>query len=151
MGDESKVKRLGAYAKLSATYYRDDSLLRAGDQAEVLFTRGLAFCAEASSDGYITDLQVTHVVGIGLKALQKRLDALVNEGVWEKVDGGYVVRSWLKWNRSAAEVGMVKKKDRERKRSDGNPDGIPPDSGPGLRALPSESLSETGQDRTSHG
>lgn len=141
MGSLVAEKRLGAYAKLSATYYRDDAVLAAGDAAEVLFCRSLAFCAEAGSDGYITDRQVV-VIGVGLKGLTKRVASLVTEGVWEKVDGGYVVRSWLKWNRSAEEAGMVRRKDRERKKgihlvSTRNPDGVTPDS-----------LSESGQVRT---
>lgn len=117
-------QRLGAYAKLSATFYRDDAILRAGEAAETLYVRGLAFCAESVSDGFITELQVEHVIGVRLKALAQRVEALVREGLWEPVDGGYVVRGWLKWNKSAEDIGMTRKRDRERKSSGRNPSGI---------------------------
>ncbi len=111
----ARPKNLGPYAPLSATYYRDDALLEAGEKAEVLFTRGLAFSADSNSDGFITDRQLTMVLGIGLRGIPQRAAALVAVGLWERIDGGYNVRSWLKWNRSAAELGRMRKQDRERK------------------------------------
>ena len=110
-------KNLGPYAPLSATYYTDDAILEAGERAEVLFTRGLAFCADSNSDGFITDRQVIAIIGIGMRDAQKRAALLVEVGAWERLDGGYQVRSWLKWNTSAAELGRVRKQDRERKAS----------------------------------
>lgn len=112
--DAAKRKRLGPYAKLSATYYRDDALMAAGEAAEVLFCRSLAFCAETPSDGYITERQVV-LLAVGLRKVDERVKALVEHGIWEKKDGGYVVRQWLKWNRSADEAGMVRRQDRDRK------------------------------------
>ncbi|HZQ33702.1 MAG TPA: hypothetical protein VFB19_18470 [Mycobacterium sp.] len=149
MADDKKPKRLGAYAKLSATYYRDDAVLRAGEAAELLFARGLAFCAESPGNGYITDMQVTHVIGVGLKKLDARVETLVREELWTRVDGGYLVRSWLKWNRSAEQMSMDRKNDRERKarqaKADAkrNPDGKEPESARNPDGLTPDSLSET--------
>lgn len=112
--DKPKRKRLGPYAKLSATYYRDDAIMAAGEAAEVLFTRSLAFCAETPSNGFITDLQVA-LITIGLRKVEERIKTLLDYDIWQKVDDGYVVRQWLKWNPSAEEAGMVRKNDRERK------------------------------------
>jgi len=114
MTDTPKRKRLGPYAKLSATYYRDDAIMAAGEAAEVLFCRSLAFCAETPSNGYITDRQVD-LIAVGLRNVKPRIRALTDLHIWERADGGYVVRSWLKWNRSAEEAGMVRKQDRDRK------------------------------------
>jgi hypothetical protein len=111
----ARSKNLGPYAPLSATYYRDDAILEAGERAEVLFARGLAFSSDGNADGFITDRQLTMVIGIGLSGVVKRAEALVQVGLWERVDGGYNVRSWLKWNKSATELGRVRKQDRERK------------------------------------
>lgn len=111
----ARPKSLGAYAPLSATYYLDDALLEAGEKAEVLFTRGLAFCSNSDSDGFLTDRQVTTVLGVGLTGVPARAKALVDVGVWERVDGGYLVRSWLKWNKSAEDMGRARKQDRDRK------------------------------------
>jgi len=114
----ARPKSLGAYAPLSASYYLDDALLEAGEKAEVLFVRGLAFSSNSDADGFITDRQVVNVLGIGMRDAAARAKKLVEVGLWERLDGGYVVRQWLKWNKSASDIGRALKKDRERKASD---------------------------------
>lgn len=117
------VRRRGAYAPLAATYYTDDDVMEAGEDAELLFVRSLAFCAgNPSSDGYVTDKQVTRVFGAGMSELADRVQQLVAVGLWERVPGGYTIRSWLKWNKSAEEMGRFKARDRDRKSSRGVPE-----------------------------
>jgi hypothetical protein len=111
----ARPKNLGPYAPLSATYYRDDAILEAGEKAEVLFTRGLAFCADSNSDGFITERQLTMVVGVGMRDTLRRASTLVTVGLWERHDGGYQIRGWLKWNKSAEDLGRARRQDRERK------------------------------------
>ena len=136
----ARAKSNGSYAPLGATYYRDDAILEAGEAAELMFVRCLAFCADASSDGFITERQILMVVGMGLADVPARVATLVDVGVLEKMVGGYLVRSWLKWNRSSAQIGRHLKHDRARKaaaralenefqtESARNPDGIRADS-----------------------
>lgn len=112
-----RPKSLGSFAPLSSTYYSDDAVLEAGERAELLYVRGLAFLSGSMSDGFITDRQVTAVVGAGMRDATARAKRLVEVGLWQKVDGGYVCRSWLKWNKSAAEIGRARKLDRDRKAS----------------------------------
>ena len=111
----ARPKSLGAYAPLSATYSDDDAILEVGERAELLFVRALAFCSASQSDGFITDRQLSAKVGAGLPGVPARARALVDAGLWERVEGGYVVRSWLKWNKSAEQIGRARKQDRERK------------------------------------
>ena len=111
----ARPKSLGPYAPLSASYYRDDAILEAGEKAEVLYVRGLAFCSDAMSDGFISDRQVTAVLGVGMRDAMRRAQVLVDVELWQRVDGGFVVRGWLKWNKSAEEIGRARKQDRERK------------------------------------
>lgn len=108
-------RRLGAYAPLSATYAFDDAVMEAGEPAELLFVRSLAFCAQSDSDGYITRAQLVRYVGAGMVDAVARADRLVEVGIFDAVDGGWVVRSWLKWNQSAKEKGRERRRDRERK------------------------------------
>jgi hypothetical protein len=63
----------------------------------------------------------------------KRADRLVEVGLWEAADGGYVCRSWLKWNRSTDELNQHKKRDRERKAAR-KVDGAPPEPPTPFRA-----------------
>lgn len=109
------VRRVGQYAPLAVRYYDDDDVVDAGEAAELLFVRGLAFCAGRTSDGYISDQQVVRSVGVGMPDAMQRAEVLVRVGLWERVDGGYQVRSWLKWNKSAEELGKYRSRDRERK------------------------------------
>jgi hypothetical protein len=127
MAGEPRRRRVGAYAKLLANYPSDDAIIEAGEKAELLFVRGLAFCASSDSDGYITDSQLVRVVGSGMTDAKKRAQTLVKVGVWQRVDGGYVVRSWLKIHESSEEKGYKRKTDRERKRAQ-NPQDVQPDS-----------------------
>ena len=120
----NQIKRNGSYAPLSAHYYKDDAVARAGERAELLYVRGLAFCAETLSDGFITDTQLRMFVGAGLTAIPNRAKQLVAVGLWERVDdgalfdcqgSGYRVVGWTKWNLSKAEIREKQRKDAERK------------------------------------
>ena len=111
----NKIRRNGSYAPLSAHYYKDDAIAEAGEKAELLFVRGLAFCADILKDGFISDVQLVRFVGVGMRDAKARADRLVDVGLWERADGGYIVRSWEKWNQSLAEIKAKQKADAERK------------------------------------
>lgn len=111
-----QVRRVGAYAKLLANYAADDAIIAAGEAAELLFVRGMAFCATSDSDGYITDAQVVRYVGAGMKDAPKRAEKLAEVGLWERVSGGYQVRSWTSIHPTTEEKGRKLKADRDRKR-----------------------------------
>jgi len=113
----NKVRRNGSYAPLSAHYYKDERLIEAGERAEILYVRGLAFCADVLSDGFISDSQLTRFVGAGLTGVKQRAARLVAVSAWVRDDdrGGYVVRSWAKWNRTKAEIEAKLRADSERK------------------------------------
>ena len=125
----NQVKRNGSYAPLSARYYQDDAIAQAGERAELLYVRGLAFCAAQLSDGFISDVQLRMFVGTGMTGVKTRAERLVEVGLWERIepglfnvngyDGcGYVVRSWSKHNLTKAEIEAKQKKDRDRKAGD---------------------------------
>lgn len=127
---QSRIRSKGAYAPLSAHYYKDDAIDEAGPDAELLYIRGLAFCAEMLNDGFISDRQLIRFVGVGLDDVMERAKTLAAVGLWGRVDGGHVVRSWLEWNRSRAEVTRHQEKDAARKRGEepaSDPDSPPPE------------------------
>jgi hypothetical protein len=138
-----RPKTNGPYAKLSATYYLDDAILDAGPEAELLFARCLAFTAASSSDGFITERQMK-TVGIGLRNVPRRVESLLRVGILTHGDGGYLIRSWLRWNKSATEIGRELRRDRERKaqkhaeeqaHSARNPGGVGADSSPQVKSI----------------
>lgn len=113
----NRVRRNGSYAPLSARYYKDDAIAEAGEKAELLYVRGLAFCAEMLSDGFISDIQLTRFVGVGLGNVAGRAQVLVAVGLWVRDDerGGYWIRSWQKWNQSREEITEKLREDAARK------------------------------------
>lgn len=115
----NKVRRLGSFAPLSASAWTDDALAEAGEAAELLFYRALSFSAHVLRDGFVTDHQLVRMVGHGMRDAKKRADRLCAVGLWVREDGGYRVRSWLKWNRSRTEIEDLQRKDAGRKASGG--------------------------------
>jgi hypothetical protein len=113
----NKIRRNGSYAPLSAHYYKDDKIAEAGERAELLYVRGLAFSADVLKDGFISDIQLVRFVGVGMKDAGRRADRLVEVGLWQRCGerGGYVVNSWQKWNQSLDEIKDKQRKDAERK------------------------------------
>lgn len=113
----NKIRRNGSYAPLSAHYYKDDALAEAGERAELLYVRGLAFCADVLSDGFISDSQLARFVGVGMTDPKRRAERLIAVGKWRRDDdaGGYWVVSWHKWNLTKAEIQQRQKVDAARK------------------------------------
>lgn len=113
----NKIRRNGSYAPLSAHYYKDDAIAEAGEKAELLFVRGLAFSADVLKDGFISDIQLSRFVGVGMRDVQARARKLVEKGLWSRDDErcGYVVNAWEKWNQSLDEIKEKQRKDAERK------------------------------------
>lgn len=126
-------RRLGEYVPLSISYADDDAILGASPFAELLFVRGLALAGQLNSDGYLTEAQVVYRAGrkLGSEKKVRTLAAeLVERGVWERQDGGYDIRAWLKWNKSTEELGRDRARDRDRKRAErGTEPGQDPESG----------------------
>ncbi len=90
------------FVPLDLNMPRDPKIRRAGPDAELLYIRGLIYLKQSDSDGIIPDYDLD-VVGAGLKNITKSRDALVRVELWDAVEGGWVCRSWLKWNLSQAE------------------------------------------------
>lgn len=123
----NRIRRNGSYAPLSAHYYKDDAIVAAGERAELLYLRGLAFCADVLSDGYISDAQLTRFVGVGLTGARQRAKRLVEVGLWERVEealfgdekgSGYRVVAWPRWNLTKAEIRAKQDRDAARKRGE---------------------------------
>lgn len=111
----ARPKSKGAYVPLAAQYFMDDAILEAGPEAELLFVRTISFLASVPSDGFLTDRQLRTIVAVNLRNVQRRLDSLLAVGLLEARDGGFLARSWQKWNRSAEEINKELARDRARK------------------------------------
>lgn len=97
----------GMYVPLDVNYLRDPAIRKAGPEAELLYLRSLAYAKGAETDGMVWEYDLD-VIGVGLMRLTTRMKALVREGLWVAVDGGWLIAKWLKWNTSTSELKSLK-------------------------------------------
>jgi hypothetical protein len=107
------------WAKLDDGFYDDPKVRRAGLAASGLFCRALAYSARHLTDGYV-DQQWIDEQTATLRPGERRqlVESLIGVGLWERRNGGYVARNYLKFNPSRADVEARRESDRKRK---GNP------------------------------
>ena len=133
-------KKPGAYAPLSAHYADDDRIMAAGEEAELLYLRALAYCARTpKTEGHLTHAQIRS--RLGLDGAESRAETCAEVGLLVRTDSGYRIASWLKWNLSAEEVERVRSQDRHRKTP--APTSAKSGSGSGKRSG-SEGVTDTG-------
>lgn len=122
------MKRPGIYAPLSAYYFDDAAIMEVGEDAELLYVRMLAYAArQMEFEGFISDRVIASRLGImpretgngtgnvpGTDA-GSRAGLLAEYGLLTREEGGYRISGWLKWNKSAAELGKERARDRQRK------------------------------------
>jgi hypothetical protein len=101
-----------AVALLITGYYRHPKMLAAGEAAEVMFCRGLDYCAEHGTGGRIPSAAAVQLCPTKTKA---RTDALVRVGLWHVTDDGWDVHDYSEWNRSQADLAARAKAKHEAK------------------------------------
>lgn len=132
------MKRPGIYAPLSAYYFDDAAIMEVGEDAELLYVRMLAYAArQMEFEGFISDRVIASRLGImpresgngtgnapGTDA-GSRAGLLAEYGLLTREEGGYRISGWLKWNKSAAELGKERARDRQRKTTPDKPVRVP--------------------------
>lgn len=100
------------WCRLSSSYYLDPAVVGAGEAAEVLFTRLLAYCAEKETRGRVPKSVLPYLAPTKTK---QRTDALLRENVLLD-DGTHVVlRSWERWQEAHDSLAEKRRKEREKK------------------------------------
>jgi|SRR5882757_1884183 len=107
------MKLPGPYVPLDVHYARDEAIRRAGEAAELLYLRALAYSKGHFKDGVVPDYDLA-VVAVGMRGVQARVDALVQEELWLPIDGGWQIRSWHLWNETSDQTAAKKKRAAER-------------------------------------
>lgn len=117
------------WVKLDDRFPSHRKIALLSDRAFRLHVSALCWCAENLTDGHITDRELPLVAKIrGMKATAK---ALEDAGLWDRVEGGWIVHDYLDYNPSREQVLAERKKnaerqERHRRRRNGKP--LPPDS-----------------------
>ena len=101
-----------AFVPLDVNYLRDPRIRRAGPDAELLYVRSLAYAKGGETDGIVHDYDL-EVIAVGLPKVPSRVAALVREGAWEEVDGGWFIKGWFNWNPSVDSLRDKRKRQQE--------------------------------------
>lgn len=116
------------YVPLSAGFFDDDEIVAVGERSAWLYLVVLARIKQLDSDGLISEQQMGR---LHIRDWRRRLQPLLDFGLIDQVSPvTYRVRSWEKWNESAAERSERRAIDRDRKakKRAGIPPGIQPDA-----------------------
>lgn len=124
------MRKPGQYAPLSAHYADDERIMEAGEDAELLYVRMLAYAARTPmTEGWISDAVLHSRLGITPRVAGNgagnepgtdagsRAERLREVGLIERSDNGWRITSWLKWNRSIEEMGRERTRDARRKKA----------------------------------
>lgn len=87
----------GNYVPLDVNYARDIAVRKAGTNAELLYIRSLAYAKGARTSGFVSDFDL-EVVAVGMRAVKAAAQKLCEVGLWVRVEDGWLIRSWDRWN-----------------------------------------------------
>ncbi len=91
----------GEFVPCDVNLANDPAIMRAGPLPELLFRRANEYVKRVNRDGILEAVELP-VVALGMPGKPGQYaDVLVREGLWEKVEGGWLIRSFLKWNPSS--------------------------------------------------
>lgn len=91
-----------SWIKIDDQFADHPKVVEAGPLAAWLYVCGLTYCGRYLTDGWIPDGQVRKLADVD-KATDLA-DRLVDVGLWDRVDDGYVVHDYLDYNPSGAKV-----------------------------------------------
>ena len=91
------------YVPLSVNLPYDPSILAISSDAFRLYICGLTHCKERRRDGLILATELP-AISPGVARPPKAASELVRERLWVEIEGGWLVRSWGKWNMSQEEI-----------------------------------------------
>jgi hypothetical protein len=100
------------WCRLGTGYYRDPALVRAGEAAEVLFLRCLAYSGEQESRGRIPKNAIPMLTP---SRTQLRLKALIQEDLLVEDGNDVLIRSWEEWQEALDSESERRRKAREKK------------------------------------
>jgi hypothetical protein len=100
---------MARYVPLNVQYFEDPRIMEVRPLARGVFLVGLCIAGRNESDGHFTSAQVRRDCND-----YEDLDGLVDEleaiGLWVRTSTGYTIPSFLKWNKSRAELDELREK-----------------------------------------
>lgn len=100
-----------AYAQIEFDFWSNPKVLAAGKDAALLYIASCGHCSQHLTDGFIAESAIPFIANMAWqRSYKKQVSALVENGLWLKVEGGYKINDYLKHNKSKAEVAEYREK-----------------------------------------
>lgn len=110
------ARKARLYVPLSTGFFRETTVLRAGERSAWLLLAMLAECKQLDSDGHLA-LEQMDLLPVRRPGWEQRIGGLVDNELVERTPTGYYIPSWEKWNETAAQRAKRLADDRERKKA----------------------------------
>jgi len=108
------------YLALDDNFPDNPKVAGLSDRAFRLHVVALCYCSAQLTDGLVRNkAKLWANIGGNIRSFSRLTDELCLAGLWDIVDGGYVIHDYLEWNASAAQIKEKRRKDRLRKRAAG--------------------------------
>lgn len=91
----SGMNEMGTYIKLSNKFYLNKKIQKFAAEhyrAAFLWINALTYCGDRMTDGFIEEFEASHFLNIP----QDDLESLVNAGLLDRVEGGYMIHDYSK-------------------------------------------------------
>ena len=108
-----------SWAKLDDGFFRHPKARAAGKDGRALFIAGLCWAASHLTDGFIAETDLGLIAAEAEVRPAPTARRLVEVGLWEPVDGGWVIHDYLDYNPSAEAVREKRRKRAEAGRKGG--------------------------------
>lgn len=106
----------GLWVKLDANFFDDDAIMEVDPLAQLIYIRMLCLAKRTETDGFVSyrhlDKECADITDLGRYLEQLVVVRLIDE---DQMQRGWKIYSWLKWNKSKADIEEL----REKRRRDG--------------------------------
>ena len=95
------------WVPLDVDFQNDPKILAAGAHAELIYVRSLALAKRLMCDGFVSEHHVeglSNGLSLNRNRLKNAVSALVREGLWTPVEGGWRIAGWLNRNPSVESI-----------------------------------------------
>lgn len=100
-----------AYASTEYEFWGNPKVRAAGKDAALLYIAANGHCNQFMTDGFISEKSIETIASLAFqRSPKKAIDALVENNLWHRVDGGYEVHDYLKHNKSKAQIESLTEK-----------------------------------------
>ena len=94
-----------AWAKIDDKFYDNPKVRKAGKEATCLYLSGLVYSSNQLTEGFISDAALGLVAYKGfVENEQTYASVLVDCGLWDQVEGGYIIHDYLEYNPTKEEI-----------------------------------------------